>query len=111
MGRGYCFYCPLGTMLGLLGKVAGQEIVTNNTQCVQCHQCNSVCPMSIDIKSMAMNGQPVTALRCVGCGHCVDACSSSTLSYTTKFMTMIDRKKLAERSHTGPEATKKPFEH
>ena len=103
IGRGYCYYCPLGTTLGLLGKVAGQKIVTDNTQCLQCHQCNNVCPMSIDIKSLAENGQPVTALRCVGCGHCVDACSSNTLSYTTKFMTMIARKKLTKRSHTETE--------
>lgn len=92
IGRGYCFYCPLGTMLGLLAKVAGQKIVTDNTQCVQCNQCNSVCPMSIDIKSLAKNGQPLTVLRCVGCGHCVDACSSRTLSYTTNFITIISRK-------------------
>jgi len=100
IGRGYCLYCPLGTTLGLLGKVVGQKIVTDNTQCQQCHRCNNVCPMSIDIMSMARHGQPVTALRCVGCGHCVDACSSRTLSYTTNFMTMINRKKSTKRSHT-----------
>ena len=31
IGRGYCYYCPLGTTLGLLGKLAGQKIVTDNT--------------------------------------------------------------------------------
>lgn len=103
IGRGYCFYCPLGTMLGFLGKVAGQKIITDNTECLQCNQCNSVCPMSIDIMRMAQNGQAVTALRCVGCGHCVDACSSNTLSYRTKFLDMIARKKLTKRSHTESE--------
>lgn len=91
IGRGYCYYCPLGTVLSLLGRVSGQKIATNNTQCLQCNQCNNVCPMSIDIKSMALNGQPVTALRCVGCGHCVDACSSNNLSYTTKFLDLISQ--------------------
>ncbi|HZK54433.1 MAG TPA: 4Fe-4S dicluster domain-containing protein [Desulfosporosinus sp.] len=103
IGRGYCYYCPLGTTLGLLGKVAGQKIDTDNTQCLQCNQCNIVCPMSIDIKSMAQKGQPVTSLRCVGCGHCVDACSSSTLSYTTSFMTMMTRNKLTGQSQAATE--------
>lgn len=92
VGRGYCFYCPLGSMLSLLGKVARQKIDTDNTSCIQCNLCNSICPMSIDIKSMAQNGKPVTALRCVGCGHCVDACPTRTLSYTTKFLDLVSSK-------------------
>jgi len=93
IGRGYCYYCPLGTVLSLLGKVAGQKIVTDNTKCTQCNQCNNVCPMSIDIITMVHNGKPVTTLRCVGCGHCVDACPSRNLSYSTKFLNMISQKK------------------
>lgn len=96
LGRGYCYYCPLGTVLSLLGKLAGQEIVTNNTKCIQCNQCNSACPMSIDIKTKAQDGKPVTSLRCVGCGHCVDACPSRALSYNTKFLNMIYRKESIE---------------
>lgn len=92
LGRGYCYYCPLGTVLSLFGKVAGQKIVTNNIKCLQCNQCNTACPMSIDIKVNAQIRKPVTSLRCVGCGHCVDACPSRTLSYTTKFMNKFSRK-------------------
>lgn len=92
IGRGYCYYCPLGTVLSLLGKVAGQKVITNNTKCVQCSRCNTACPMSIDIKTSAQIGDPVTSLRCVGCGHCVDACPSRTLSYSTTFLERISRK-------------------
>jgi len=91
-GRGYCYYCPLGTLLGFLGKVSGQRIITNNTKCIDCNQCNIACPMAIDIKSKALKGEPVTSLRCVGCGHCVDACATETLSYTTTFLSMISKK-------------------
>jgi Pyruvate/2-oxoacid:ferredoxin oxidoreductase delta subunit len=91
IGRGYCYYCPLGTVLSLLAKVAGQKIITNNTKCVQCSQCNSACPMSVDIKTRAQNGEPVTTVRCVGCGHCIDACPSRTLSYSTKFLDRLRR--------------------
>jgi ferredoxin-type protein NapH len=91
LGRGYCYYCPLGTVLAFLGKVAGQRINTNHTNCIQCNQCNDACAMSIDIKCKAQSGIESTNLRCVGCGHCVDACPTKTLSYSTKFLNRISR--------------------
>jgi len=107
IGRGYCYYCPLGTVLSLLGKASGQKIVTDNTKCLQCNTCNSVCPMSIDIKTMAQSGNPVTSLRCVGCGHCVDACPSRTLSYATKFLDRIRRKRSIAPQHERTENTER----
>ncbi len=92
-GRGYCYYCPLGTMLGFLGRLSGQKITTNNTKCIDCKRCNAVCPMAIDINSRALKGEPVDSLRCVGCGHCVDACTTKTLSYTTKFLSAMSERK------------------
>lgn len=91
IGRGYCYYCPLGTLLGFLGRISGQKIITNNTECINCNQCNQSCPMTIDIKSKAFKGEPVTSSRCVGCGHCVDACTNETLSYTTTFLRKISK--------------------
>ena len=88
LGRGYCYYCPLGTVLSLIGRLSGQRIVTDRTKCVQCGQCNMVCPMSIDIKSRAEKGEPVKNLRCVGCGHCVDICPTGTLAYSTNFLSV-----------------------
>lgn len=93
IGRGYCYYCPLGTLLGFLGRISGQKIKTDNTKCVNCNQCNLACPMTIDIHSKALKGEPVTSLRCVGCGHCVDACKAQTLTYTTKFLSAMSERK------------------
>lgn len=93
IGRGYCYYCPLGTVLSLLGRVAGQQISTDNTNCIQCGKCNVACPMTIDIKSSAKTGDAVKNLRCVGCGHCVDVCPTKTLSYSTKFLRCYRNKK------------------
>ena len=93
IGRGYCYYCPLGTTLALISKWAGQRIVTNKTKCIQCGKCNDACPMSIDIKSQSQNGNTVTDLRCVGCGHCVDVCPTKTLSYTTNFSTWLNKRR------------------
>ena len=67
-GRGYCYYCPVGTVLGFISKIAGQKIKTGSTKCVQCGKCNEACPMSIDIKGPALDGREVVNLRCVGCG-------------------------------------------
>lgn len=88
-GRGYCYYCPLGTVVGLIGKLVGQQITTNQSNCIQCGRCNAACPMSIDIKSGAATGHPVSELRCVGCGHCVDSCPTETLAYSTRFLKLL----------------------
>lgn len=93
IGRGYCYYCPLGTVLSLLGKIAGQRILTNKSKCIKCGNCNLACPMSIDIKSEAEIGHSVKNIRCVGCGHCVDACPVKTLDYSTKFLQWVSNKK------------------
>lgn len=84
-GRGYCYYCPLGTATALLGRAVGQCIQTNNAECISCKKCNQVCPLAIDIFSSAREGKPVISLNCVGCGHCVDRCPTKTLSYVTMF--------------------------
>ncbi len=85
IGRLYCYYCPLGTLLSWVGKLGGQQISTDETHCIECGKCTSVCPLSIDVRSYAKEGIPVDNLRCVGCGHCVDACPTKTLKYTTSF--------------------------
>ncbi len=89
IGRGYCYYCPLGTVLSGLARIAGQKITTNNTKCVQCNKCNETCPMSIDIKGKAISGESVQDFRCVGCGHCIDECPTMNLAYSTRFAERI----------------------
>lgn len=95
-GRGYCFYCPLGTVTGLLGRVAGQRIETNLNECIKCGKCNQACPMAIDILSCAREGEPVINLNCVGCGHCVDICPEETLAYTTNLCRSWQRPKIGQ---------------
>ena len=92
IGRGYCYYCPLGTVLGWLGRAVGQRIVTTRSQCIGCGKCDAACPLSIRIKDRALEGRPVVDSRCVGCGHCIDACPVQTLAYSTAFLKMIRRR-------------------
>ncbi|WP_320127476.1 4Fe-4S dicluster domain-containing protein [uncultured Sphaerochaeta sp.] len=86
IGRGYCLYCPLGTTLALVSRLAGQSIKTDNAVCIQCGQCSKACPVAIDVKTYAKEKSPVIDLSCIGCGHCIDSCPTQTLSYSTHFI-------------------------
>ena len=85
-GRGYCYYCPLGTSLAFLSMLCAQQIRTDCTHCIGCGRCDKACPMGIEIMQSAKEGKPVKELRCVGCGHCVDSCPTDNLAYSTKFL-------------------------
>lgn len=91
LGRGYCHICPLGTVLGWLGKAGGQRIETDKSRCSSCKRCDAVCPMGIEISPKAAAGKPVRDANCVGCGRCVDICPTETLCYTTRFKKRIRR--------------------
>jgi len=88
-GRGYCYYCPAGTVLALISRFSGQKIRTDLTRCLKCGKCTKICPMSIDVQKYAEEGKDFFHIDCVGCGHCVDVCPSGTLEYTTRFLDFI----------------------
>jgi len=92
-GRALCIYCPAGTLYGWVGRLAGQEITTNLTECISCGLCNQACKMSLDIMSAAQQKIPLRATNCVGCGLCVDACPTSNLAYNTTFTHWLKRRK------------------
>ena len=98
-GRGYCAYCPLGTMLSVVSSRAGQRIKTDEAVCVGCGKCDSVCPMGIDIMKQARLRKPVQDSRCVGCGLCVDVCPAKTLTYMTHFLKWYQRKESSRQTH------------
>jgi polyferredoxin len=98
IGRGYCYYCPLGTVLSGLSRLADQRIDTARTHCVACGRCTESCPMAIDVRAAAVDGQPLRHSRCVGCGRCVDACPTKTLTYTTRF---LDRARRESKRSVG----------
>ena len=89
IGRGYCLYCPLGTTLALVSKLAGQKIKTDNKTCIQCGRCSKACPVAIDIQAFARDKKAVQDIRCIGCAHCVDACPTETLSYETHCISLV----------------------
>jgi len=71
--------CPYGRMQGVLldsksiivtyDYIRGEPRGTKSTgDCIDCHQCISVCPTAIDIR----NG---TQLECINCTACIDQCN------------------------------------
>jgi ferredoxin len=98
-GRGYCRYCPLGTMLSLLSRAAGGGVDSDASKCVRCGACDRACPVAVPVRSSASIGRRVVSIDCVGCGHCVDACPTRALRYGTAFTRAVGaaRKKGARR--------------
>ena len=91
IGRGYCFYCPLGTVLSGIARLGGQKIDTTQTKCIGCGKCTAICPMSIDVKAAAVGKLALQSYRCVGCGRCIDVCPTKTLRYTTFFLNQVTK--------------------
>ncbi|MFH1462850.1 MAG: 4Fe-4S dicluster domain-containing protein [Pseudomonadota bacterium] len=73
--RAFCrFACPLGALLGLIGRAAPWRIAKRTPACSDCGRCEAVCPAA---------AQPSGALRqsaCVLCLRCTEACPEGLLS-------------------------------
>lgn len=70
----FCEICPLGTLMGLLHKVAGPKIKKNGNACTHCRACLEVCPMGIESVYQLRNNPDVTHADCIFCMKCIDAC-------------------------------------
>ncbi len=59
-----------------LGRVAA-----DGSRCIQCGVCGYNCPVGIDVRSFARQGQPVTDSACISCGQCIQVCPRGTLRW------------------------------
>ncbi len=50
-------------------------------RCVQCGICSFYCPINIDVRRHAWEGQPVVESHCLTCGECVARCPRGVLSF------------------------------
>ncbi len=50
-------------------------------QCIECTQCDEVCPMSLNVSHLQKKGA-ITSSDCILCGNCVDTCPESVLSFS-----------------------------
>jgi ferredoxin len=80
-GRWFCgLLCPVGSLLGLVGRFSLFAIRLDPSACVSCGACEHACPAScIDGK-----GKRVDASRCVNCLECLGSCPSDAIRYGRK---------------------------
>lgn len=71
--RPFCRYaCPLGAVVGIVGKASPVAVTRNADACLGCDICNRACPMRIPVNTRTR----VTDAACNGCLECVAACPS-----------------------------------
>ena len=77
-GRLYCnTICPVGTLLGLLSKIAIFQIIINPDNCKKCKQCERVCKAGcIDLQTHLID-----ISRCVACYNCLAVCQRDGLQF------------------------------
>jgi ferredoxin len=56
-------------------------VVPESARCVQCGICSYACPLEIDVRRHAWQGQPVKESHCLTCGECVARCPRGVLSF------------------------------
>jgi polyferredoxin len=71
--RVWCRYlCPLGAIVGLVGKIGLIRVQRESATCTGCQLCSRKCPMHIKVHKESR----VTAVQCNMCLNCVNICPS-----------------------------------
>ena len=69
--RFYCrFLCPLGALLGVLGRFAPWGIAMSKTECSECRLCDLNCEGACKPRG------PIRVSECLMCMNCLDDCPS-----------------------------------
>jgi Fe-S oxidoreductase len=56
-------------------------VVPESSRCVQCGVCSYSCPIGIDVRRYAWNGQSISDSYCLTCGECVARCPRGVLRF------------------------------
>lgn len=62
-------------------RLAFSAIIPESERCVQCGICSFNCPLGIDVRLHALQGQPVIDSACLTCGECVRRCPRGVLRF------------------------------
>lgn len=72
--------CPLGALLGLMGRGALFGRVVDEDRCTKCGACSAACPMD----AVRDEGLSTDTSRCEGGLECIDACPNSAIRWKYK---------------------------
>lgn len=61
--------------------LAAGWVVPERSRCVQCGICSFCCPINIDVRRHAWEGEPVRDSHCLTCGECVARCPRGVLHF------------------------------
>ena len=94
-GRAYCnIICPVGTILGFLGRRPVFGIQFDADKCSHCGRCEVRCKAGcIDSKNRVIDYS-----RCLGCMNCLDQCSRDALRFSFRQPLAFQQKDIAKES-------------
>ena len=79
-----CWMAPfmiLGRWIGNLLRLPSLRLKANKDACIECHRCDSECPMSLPVEQMVLRGK-IEHRECVLCGTCADVCPKGVITYS-----------------------------
>ena len=80
-GRAWCGWaCPVGTLLGLVSRVAPFRLRINGSKCVGCRKCERGCKAGAIAIDGRGKGGKIDASLCVDCFDCAAECPTGAIS-------------------------------
>lgn len=81
-----CWMAPfmiIGLYIRKFLRLPGLTLTAQKETCVKCGKCNTVCPMSLDVRAMVQE-EKMTHVECILCGQCMEKCPKKTLDFGFK---------------------------
>ena len=82
----FCWMAPfmvIGTKFGDLFHIKRLRLDANKDACINCHVCNTSCPMSLNVAEKVQI-ETMDDKECILCGACVDSCPKKAIVYKVK---------------------------
>ena len=76
--RPFCnYFCVKGASLGVWSVLRPIGITREEKSCVHCSKCDQICPMNIEVSSVAFVRHP----NCINCMQCLTACPKRCIKF------------------------------
>lgn len=82
--------CPLGAFYGFFNRISLVSLEADETACVSCSRCASVCPMDV------VPYKSPNSMECIRCGRCVSTCSVQAI----RFKKLWEDKRIYDKRQT-----------